>query len=86
MSDDAIARAASEVSEAVLKLCTLLTKQAVRPDGLITAKETVAMLGTRRDAVYDALKSGDLPAVRIGNEWRVHPDDALQWHRKRSMT
>lgn len=38
---------------------------------LLTPKDVMDILGVGKNTVYRLLDSGELPAVRIGNRWRV---------------
>jgi excisionase family DNA binding protein len=60
------------------ELAALATAQAIAPDRLaFSIDETAATLGLSRDVVYAAVRSGELPAVRIGTSWRI-PRKALE--------
>lgn len=37
----------------------------------MTVAETAAVLGVHRDAAYDAVARGDLPAIRVGRAIRI---------------
>jgi len=37
----------------------------------ITVEETAAILGTGRSATYAAIKSGQIPAIRVGRKLRI---------------
>jgi excisionase family DNA binding protein len=43
------------------------------PARLLTISEAAAQLGISRSAYYRAAARGDVPAVRLGNSWRVPP-------------
>jgi excisionase family DNA binding protein len=36
-----------------------------------SASEFAEMVGLSRDAVYDLLASGDIPATKFGQQWRI---------------
>ena len=56
----------------------------VRVPRLLRVREVVAITGLERFRVYDAIRSGGLPHLRIGRTFRV-PEDALAfWIAERS--
>ena len=38
---------------------------------VLTAAEAMDLLGVGKNTMYRLLKSGELPAVRIGHSWRL---------------
>ncbi len=51
-------------------------------DGLLTLGETAARLGLSRSSVYRKVRSGELPAVRLGRRGtslRVRPEALERW-------
>jgi excisionase family DNA binding protein len=48
------------------------------PD-VLTPREFMAFTRTCRDVVYAALRRGDIPAVRIGRQWRIPKTGLLRW-------
>jgi excisionase family DNA binding protein len=50
-----------------------------RLDRLLTAAELAQRLGIPAKRIRQAIRSGDLPAVRIGEWWRVRASDAEKW-------
>ena len=44
---------------------------------VLTAAEAMDILGVGKNTMYRLLKSGELPAVRIGRKWRI-PLDCLE--------
>ena len=45
----------------------------------ITPRELALELRCRRMRIYDAIRSGALPALRIGNGYRILPQDRNDW-------
>ena len=41
---------------------------------VLTAAEAMDILGVGKNTMYRLLKSGELPAVRIGRAWRIKAD------------
>ena len=41
---------------------------------ILTVKEVASLLKTSRQQVYKMIQSGDLPAVKVGREWRIRMD------------
>ena len=41
---------------------------------ILTVKEVASLLKTSRQQVRKMLQSGDLPAVKVGREWRIRVD------------
>ena len=39
---------------------------------VLTAAEAMDLLGVGKNTMYRLLKSGELPAVRIGRAWRIN--------------
>lgn len=48
-------------------------------DELWDVKKVARLLGVTERTIYSKLKSGDLPAIRIGGRWRFRPDDIGVW-------
>ena len=38
---------------------------------VLTVEETAELLGLSRGAAYEGVRSGDIPAVRVGRRWLV---------------
>jgi excisionase family DNA binding protein len=45
----------------------------------LTTEEVLAYLRTTPRTVYRLIRSGELPAVRIGRQWRFRRADLDQW-------
>jgi excisionase family DNA binding protein len=43
----------------------------------VTVSEAATILGIGKNCAYDGVKSGDIPAIRVGGRWLV-PIDALE--------
>ena len=43
----------------------------MRNDEILTVKETAALLKTTRQQVRKMIMNGELPAVKVGREWRI---------------
>ena len=41
----------------------------------ITAYDAMYILGVSKSTLYKALKNGDIPAIRIGRQWRIRRAD-----------
>lgn len=48
-------------------------------DGLLTTDEVLDFLKVHARTVYRLIKTGDLPAVRVGRQWRVRRSDLDAW-------
>ena len=46
---------------------------------VLTAAEAMDILGVGKNTMYRLLKSGELPAVRIGRAWRIHLEDVSRY-------
>ena len=42
-------------------------------------KDAAAAFGVSYTFIYEAVKSGDLPAIRPARSWLVKPDDVEAW-------
>ena len=48
----------------------------------LTPKEVMNLLYIRRNTFYKLVNSGELPAFRIGKQWRVRKDDLREYFRR----
>ena len=48
-------------------------------DALLTITDLREILNIGRNAAYDLLNSGDIPAFRIGRNWKI-PKDAVIYY------
>lgn len=51
---------------------------------LMSATECARHLGVRPDTVLEWLRSGQLPALRLGSRWAVSPTDVDEFIRERA--
>jgi len=42
---------------------------------LLSATKVASLLGLERHTVLDMIARGELPATKIGRQWRIAPDD-----------
>jgi len=50
---------------------------------ILTTKEACALLKTTRLSLYKLVKSGELPAFRMGRDWRFEKAAIETWIRKK---
>ena len=53
--------------------------------GLMTTKELAQYLQLDRMTIYKLLKSGDIPANRVGHQWRFFKADIDEWIRSKTV-
>jgi excisionase family DNA binding protein len=46
---------------------------------LLTTGEVLDCLNVTPRTIYRLIRSGELPAVRIGRQWRFRPADLIAW-------
>ena len=46
---------------------------------LLTVKEVAALLRVSTQTLYKMLEQGQIPAVKVGSQWRVHPNQLAKW-------
>ena len=46
---------------------------------VLTAAESMDILGVGKNTMYRLLKSGELPAVRIGRVWRIQMEELSRY-------
>ena len=46
---------------------------------VLTAAEAMDILGVGKNTMYRLLKSGELPAVRIGRVWRIQMEELSRY-------
>lgn len=49
-----------------------------------TPREVAVMLGVRKDTVYVMLANGEIPAIKIGNRYKVPKEQFHDWLRTQS--
>ena len=55
-------------------------------DDLMTTKELAEYLQLDRMTIYKLLKSGDIPANRVGHQWRFVRSDIDSWSRSKQTS
>ena len=50
---------------------------------LLTVKELCNYLKVNRSTVYRLLKTGQLPALRVGSDWRFNVEEIDRWRFER---
>jgi excisionase family DNA binding protein len=53
---------------------------------VLTVTEVCDYLRVHRSTIYRLLKRGELPAFRIGSDWRFNVEAIDQWRLKQSAT
>ena len=53
------------------------------PDKLLTTRELVDLLQLDRVTIYKMVKDGELPALRVGGQWRLSEETVNAWLRGR---
>ena len=48
-------------------------------DEFLTTDEVLGYLRINARTVYRLIRNGELPAVRIGRQWRIRRDDLDRW-------
>jgi excisionase family DNA binding protein len=48
-------------------------------DGFLTIDEVLNYLRVKSRTVYRLIKAGELPAVRVGRQWRIRRSDLDAW-------
>lgn len=48
-------------------------------DQLMTVKEVAELLRVTRQTIYKMVEGGQLPAVRVGTQWRFDRERVLRW-------
>lgn len=52
---------------------------------LLTFDEAREYLRVNRGTLYKLLRNGDLPAYRVGKQWRIDKKELLDWLRKQQV-
>jgi excisionase family DNA binding protein len=52
---------------------------------VMTVRELSEYLGVHRTTIYKLLRKGDLPAFRIGSDWRFNAEDVDRWCVERNI-
>lgn len=48
-------------------------------ENLLTVKEVAALLRVSAQTLYKMLEQGDIPAVKVGSQWRFERDKIRDW-------
>lgn len=60
---------------------------AQRPTAFLTTEEVLGYLRVTPRTIYRLIRSGELPAIRIGRQWRFRRTDLDDWlDRQRAVT
>ena len=59
--------------------------QAFVTGGLLTVAEVAATMRVSNMTVYRLIKSGDLPALRVGKNYRIREADVVKYLSERSV-
>ena len=51
----------------------------------LSVPETAVLLRVGERTVYKLVRQGDLPALKVGGQWRVHRPTLLDWAAGRGM-
>jgi excisionase family DNA binding protein len=51
----------------------------VRLPAYLTTEDVVAYLNVTPRTIYRLIRTGELPATRIGHQWRVRQSDLEEW-------
>ena len=49
------------------------------PGAILTVAQIAAYLGVSDQTVYDLLELGEIPAKRVGRQWRIRREKFLAW-------
>lgn len=52
---------------------------------MMSLEEVAERLGVHRTTVYRLVMAGELPAAKIGRQWRIEPDDLERYLRRARM-
>lgn len=55
------------------------TDDSTELSGLLTIDEVLGYLKVTARTIYRLIRAGDLPAVRIGRQWRIRRTDLDEW-------
>lgn len=62
------------------------TNEGSRLPPFLTTEEVLGYLNVNPRTIYRLIRSGELPAIRIGRQWRFRRSDLNEWiDRQRSM-
>lgn len=52
---------------------------------LLTFDEARKYLRVNRGTLYKLIRNGDLPAFRVGKQWRIDKEEFTEWLRKQQV-
>ena len=52
---------------------------------LLSASEAAKLLGFRKEALLKLLDSGEIPAVRQGNRWKIDEGQLQEWFTAKAL-
>ena len=55
------------------------------PKNVMNAKEVAEYLGVHVTTIYRLLKEKEIPAFRVGSDWRFNLESIDQWRRAREV-
>ena len=55
------------------------TAEGSTPAGFLTTDEVLGYLKVNPRTIYRLIRSGELPAIRIGRQWRFRRSDLNDW-------
>jgi len=64
---------------AVWQVIMTVKNVGVRPSALWTTEDVVAYLNVTPRTIYRLIRTGELPAIRIGHQWRIRQSDLDEW-------
>lgn len=64
----------------------MATRRSVSGDRLLTVGEVAAVMRVSNMTVYRLIKSGQLPALRVGKNYRIRESDMNQYLNEGSVT
>jgi excisionase family DNA binding protein len=64
---------------AVRQVLMTVKNVGVRPSALWTTEDVVAYLNITPRTIYRLIRTGELPAIRIGHQWRIRQSDLDEW-------
>ena len=64
---------------AVSQVLMTVKNVGVRPSALWTTEDVVAYLNVTPRTIYRLIRTGELPAIRIGHQWRIRQSDLDEW-------
>lgn len=64
----------------------MATQRSYTDDHLLTVAEVAALMRVSNMTVYRLIKSGQLPALRVGKNYRIRESDMHQYLDKGSVT